>query len=470
MVIKTYFDKNNTLIYNSNVNTGLNPITELYYGGSQFGPQFTRFIFHFDETKIKNLYTDKTFADITKLKHTLRMTNTGFLDPSLLNTNMGIKERTSSFILALFTLNQHFDNGVGYDYTACGPHCDDNATGISVMPSNWFYAKTTEPWIDGNGTFTGATSGVTIATQSFDYGNENIEIDITDYVNGVITGNTNYGLGLAFDEVFEESISEYLKYVGFFTNRTQTFYEPYVETVYSNHITDDRNNFFLDKPNKLYLYVNVAGNPVNLDALPTVTIYDNTDMPISGYTSSEITHVTKGVYCIDINIPTGSSNIETMYSDVWSGISINGITRPNISLNFVVKDSFGYYNSGDSNPLPKKIAVNISGIRDMEIIKRGDVRKAIVSARIPYTIEQTQAVSSLKYRIYIKEGNAEITVIDFQPIELTNNYYYFLIDTPSLLPNTYYIDILAESNLEVTTLKEVNRFIIANQVELRANR
>jgi hypothetical protein len=46
-----------------------------------------------------------------------------------------------------------------------------------------------------------------------------------------------------------------------FTNNTQTFYEPYIETKYDNHIIDDRNNFILDKLNKLYLYVNVGGNP-----------------------------------------------------------------------------------------------------------------------------------------------------------------------------------------------------------------
>jgi hypothetical protein len=48
----------------------------------------------------------------------------------------------------------------------------------------------------------------------------------------------------------------------------------------------------------------------------------------------------------------------------------------------------------------------------VEKIKRGDVR-VIVSARIPYTVEQTQTISDLKYRLYVNEGNAELTVIDF---------------------------------------------------------
>jgi hypothetical protein len=45
-------------------------------------------------------------------------------------------------------------------------------------------------------------------------------------------------------------------------------------------------------------------------------------------------------------------------------------------------------------------------------IKRGDIRKVIVSARIPYTVEQTQIISGLKYRLYVSEGSAELTVID----------------------------------------------------------
>jgi hypothetical protein len=48
-----------------------------------------------------------------------------------------------------------------------------------------------------------------------------------------------------------------------------------------------------------------------------------------------VTHVTKGIYSIDIIIPTNISNENTMYSDVWSGISIQGVSRPNISLSLL---------------------------------------------------------------------------------------------------------------------------------------
>jgi hypothetical protein len=51
----------------------------------------------------------------------------------------------------------------------------------------------------------------------------------------------------------------------------------------------------------------------------------------------------------------------------------------------------------------------------------------------------------------------------FQPIEMASNYYYFLIDTASLIPNTYYLDVLVTTNLEVTTIKCYTNSRMVNQ-------
>jgi len=465
MVIRTYFDKNNTIIKDQNLNTGLNPVTELFYGGVDTQQQYSRFLFHFDETRLKSLYTGGTFTDLTKLTHTLRLTNTASFDTGLLNGTMGAKARTTSFNLIVFKIGQDWDNGVGYDFDVCD--LNTGSCAVSISPSNWVTPQTALTWIGGTGVYSGSPSGITVTTQHFDKGNENIEMDITDYVNGLLTGDTNYGLGIAYERGLEQINTTALQYVGFFTNNTQTFYEPFVETIYSNHIKDDRNDFFLDKDNKLYLYVNLAGNPTNLDNIPSVNVYDDTDTLFSAYTPADVTHVTKGVYSIDINVPTTTTNKCTMYTDIWTSITINGISRPDIELNFALKDSNEYYNIGNNDTLPRKVAVSVSGIQGRERIKRGDIRKVIVSARIPYTVEQTQKIDNINYRIYVSEGAAELTVIDFQPVEMANNYYYFLLDTASLIPNTYYLDVLVTSNLEVTTIKNALQFDIVNQVELR---
>ena len=463
MVIRTYFDRNNTIIYNNNTNVGRNPITEIYYGGAGATQSYTRLLFQFNEAKLQNLYNDKTYPDLTKLKHTLKMTNTGSFDKELLGkkTAKG-KVRTSSFDLILFPITQEWDEGNGYDYET------STYIGDSLKlsgPSNWIEPETSTNWTEP-GVYSG--SPTVLATQHFEQGNENIEMDVTSVVNSYITGSTNYGLGVAFVRTLEETITTDYQYVGFFTRHTQTFYEPFIETTYDNVISDDRSDFYLDKTNKLYLYSNLGGTPTNLDSLPGVVIRDGNGDVFSAITSSGVTQVTKGVYCVEVNVPTTTGNTDCIgFTDTWSGITVNGVTRPNIELDFILKDSNKFYNIGDEYGLPKKVGLTITGIKLDERIYRGDIRKVIVSTRIPYTIEQKQSVDSLKYRLYVKEGRNEFTVIDFQDVNMANNSNYFLLDTESLVPGTYFLDIRVQSNLEVTTSKEVISFDIVSQSNSR---
>lgn len=469
MVIRTFFDKDNTIILDEYTNTSRNPVTELYYGGgtgSTLTQTYSRYLFYFDVERLKSFYTGGTYPDITKMTHTLKMTNTGSLDKELLGKDTcDGKKRSSSFDLILFPINQYWDEGVGYDYANCTYVLGQSA--LAASPSNWFQATTLSAWTE-SGVVTGATSGITIASQHFELGNENLEMDITDYVNGLLTGNTNNGLVLAYQQEYENLRTVEYQYVGFFTRHTQSIYEPFVETTYADHINDNRHDFYLDKDNELYLYVNLGGTPTNLDTIPAVTVYDYNGDVFSAYTPSDVTHVTKGVYKIDINVPTTNDYTEDfMFTDVWSGITINGINRPNITLDFALKDSMGWYNIGDNDSLPKKVGVVASGIQRGEKIKRGDIRKVILKTKIPYTVNQEQRIDSAEYRVYVKEGRNDLTIIDYQPIELANNHNYFLLDTASMIPNTYYVDIKVTSNLEVTTLNEVLFFDIVSQSELR---
>ena len=467
MVKRTFFDRNNTIIYNNNTNTGRNPVAELFYGGRGADNKYSRMLFYFDETDLKDLYSDGTYADLSKLKHTLRLTNTGSFDKELMgNATCDGKDRACSFDLILFPIDQTWDEGVGYDYDACTTFIGGNAS-TSICPSNWVEAQTNVSWSGGNGTYTGTTTAIT-KTIHFEQGNENIELDISDIVNGYLTGDTNHGLGIAFTRALEITETGSYQYVGFFTRHTQTFYEPHVETVYDCHIMDDRANFYLDKTNKLYLYVNAGGEPTNLDSNPSVEIIDNNDVVFSSITSSGVTHVTKGVYCVEVNVPTTSAYTDCyMFTDVWSNIVINGIARPDIELDFALVDSNKYYNIGNNDTMPQKYAFNVSGIRNDERIKRGDIRRVGVTARIPYTANQTAVIDGLEYRLYVKEGRNEFTVIDFQPVERTFNHNYFLLDTESLIPNTYYLDVKVTSNNEVTTIKDTLSFDIVSQSDLR---
>lgn len=469
MVIHTFFDKCNTIIKDSPVNVGLNPIAELNYS-----KLITRTILHFDHNKVKDLVCNKTYPDIKKLKHVLKMVNCGSIDPSTFNkknftsTFNGKKERAISFDLIFFLIPQEWDNGRGFDYVEdlyMGSH-----NSLSTEGSNWYQAKNGFLWntegiyttnklsveLDKFSSKEGNKSDIIIGVSHFDFGNENINLDITNIFNKYITGElTNYGIGIAFSPTLELTKKEFTQYVGFFTQFTNTFFEPYVETTYNEVISDDRASFYLDKPNKLYFYSNLGGVPTNLDELPICII---NDLEIASK------QATKGVYYIELELSSNDYGNKEMIYDTWTNIIYKGKKLKDVELDFVTLSEFDFYQFGDGDQLPKQYVPSIRGINYSEKIKRGDIRKVIVEARIPYTTNQLQMIDNMEYRLYVHDGVRELDVISWRKIEKCWNHNYFLIDTNILLPNRYYIDVKFYSNLEVKHFDNVLSFDIVNDV------
>jgi hypothetical protein len=465
MVTRTYIDKNNTIIFGTLINTGRNPIAELYYGGKETQTDYTRHLLYFDISDLQQKYNNGELGDLSNVTHTLRMTNSSFFDGDLQAQKLlDGKQRTSSFNLVLFRVNKLWDEGCGYDYQQfMGVHPSDDITFVESA-SNWINATTTVAW-DEPGVYSGSPSGVTVTTQHFDKGNENIEMNITNEVNSLITGGTtNYGYGIAFERDLETKEVVPSQYVGFFTRHTQTYYEPFVETSYNNPIRDDRKNFYRGKTNRLYLYTNLGGEPTNLDSKPSVVVKDGNGTLFSSFTSNDVVQQTKGVYYIELFVPITSSDC-TIFTDTWSDIVINGINRPDVTLQFEIKDDTEYYNFGDSESLPIEYTFNLSGIRRDEKIKRGDQRKVFVNARIPYTVNETSVIDGLQYRLWIREGNTEVNVINWTDVNKSYLKNYFILDTSWMIPNEYYIDIKLTSNQLVKTYTNTLKFNIVNQVE-----
>ena len=64
-------------------------------------------------------------------------------------------------------------------------------------------------------------------------------MDITEIFNKFITGELeNQGIGIAFAPSFATLSTYKTQYVGFFTQHTHSFFEPYVETTYDETIED----------------------------------------------------------------------------------------------------------------------------------------------------------------------------------------------------------------------------------------
>ena len=497
-LLRSYINKNNTIISNSYANTGRNPVTQLNFGSSDlvipdYG--YTRFIFDLDLDLLREKIElgDISTGCTSAMTHTLQMTNTSSFEQELLNTDMSDgRRRASSFDLILFRipkisgstgLPQLWDEGVGYDFT----ETNNNQNGIngglypityvddrsySTRPSNWYKNTNLSGWSE-NGIYNNKNQGVVnysaitiVDTQHFQFGNEDINFDMTNEINGIIFGTITgvTGWGVAYKPDMENVTGLTDSYsVGFFTRHTQTFYQPYLSTDYDDLILDDRNNFVKNQVNKLYLYVFENGVPVNLDSTPYVRIEDRAGSVVPSMSSMSTCLRTKGVY--EVVVPNGFSAYTSPceFFDIWSGLTINGQSIPNVTNQFILKNYSSKIQIGSLTREPEKFGFDFYGILQNEKILNTDIRKVGVTIKKAYTTQQLLQNIDAFYRIYVREGNTEVQVQDWTKINRTPNEYYFIFDTRDKIPNEYYVDIKVNISGEVDTYKKQLTFQIVNK-------
>ena len=471
IITKTYLSKCNTIVKDSAVNLSLNPVMELNYGKG-----LTRSIVYFDHSKVQKLIEDGTYLNTDKLRHTLHITNTASLMKKEFNCGLidyvggGEKERAVSFDLIFFYIPKPWDSGKGYDYVK--DLYNGSYRAVSTDASNWYNRRNYIKWdeegiystetlskeMDKATSLEGNTSAIIFGYQHFEYGNEDICLDITCVFNKFLTGEIeNNGIGIAFSPALEQTQRKKTQYVGFFTQSTHTFFEPYVETIYDETIEDDRNNFYLDKDNKLYFYASVGGNYVNLDELPTCTING---------AQKAVKQATKGVYYTEVNLSSKEYGENTMIYDIWGNIKYNGQTFDDVEMSFVTKSAQGYFSFG--KPTTEQISQyipTIYGINFKEEIKRGDIRKVNVDCTIKYTSNQQMSVDCMEYRIYVLEGDErQHDVIKWTKIERTSEENYFLVNTNELPPSRYYVDVRVKKNNEIYNHLNLLEFDIVSDV------
>jgi hypothetical protein len=488
-LLRTYFSKDTTIVRNSCVNTGRNPVTELFYGGSTNinDTKYSRYLFNIDFSELIN---NLSCVDLTgnSVTHTIKMTNTSCFDRELYcRTNcssVGDVRRATSFDLVLFEVQEDWDEGNGYDYTdSTSISCEEANKTFCESPANWLERKTNTTWTN-SGVYSGnpVTNGIVLGTQSFDHGDENLCIDVTTYINNILlTGNTGttYGFGLAYEYPTEILTDDDTFYVGFFGRETNTVYEPFIETTFNDVIKDDRDKFYLDKDNRLYLYLNAGGEPVDA-TFNNVIIRDHNDNTYQTIPSSDITKQSCGVYYVTVNIPNNPVSGycgNLLFSDTWQQVTINGNNLGDSEQEFILRDEEGYYTVGTTmasgaNGLGVGSSSNLSiydysftvrGIKYQEKIKRGDTRRVNIDARIPLTLDQVGVIDKIYYRIFIREGNTQIDYIDWSEVSRTFDGNYFLVDTSWFIPNDYYLEVKIESGNEVVTYDDVIKFEVVSE-------
>ena len=508
MIRHIFLDKTNTITKGSLWNTGLNPILEINYG-----KELSRGLIHFDVDEIGKLISDGTFKDTSKLCCKLKMVNCASVDGVPYDKRIHHRaaepvERASSFDLILFKLPQDFDAGKGFDYASDFWVMDNHSRAYVNEASNWYYAQMGKCWevdsdkmipdengrididenhpmyfyqyvesggsqyrvkinLDGgiysheklvdeyNKYLSGETS-IIVGSQHFDFGAENLEINVTDYVLECLETGKNYGLGLAYVPGLERIRTNKQQYVSFFTDLTNTFFHPFVECVYNDPIMDNRGNCCIGRTNKLYLYSNIDGEPVSLDEGITCSV-DGQEY--------EVKQGGKGVYYIEIN-PVGME-VESIHYDLWSNLSLNGNPIEDVEQEFVVMPTQNFLSVGSSSAGADKTVPQMSGINDGEELARGEIREVVVDFRKEYTTNRKQLLDRAEYRLYVKDANREYDVIEYTPVEMAFLNNFFIINTEDLIPNDYYVDVRVVYGREIRYYKKALRFRVVSNVTER---
>jgi hypothetical protein len=482
----SYFKKNNTILSNSYTNTGRNPVTEIFYGNfvySAFPNGYSRFIFDLDLTLLRAKISDGTISTTcsSAMTHTLRMTNTSSFGEDLKNTQTSNgRMRATSFDLILFRIPysnseeltpQEWDEGVGYDFADLIYEYSEFDKNFSDRPSNWFKTTTVSSWTQ-EGIYNNKNTGtvnyndlVIVDTQHFEFGDENVEFNMTNEINSILNGSlvNTTGWGMAFKPQVENLTGLTQPYeVQFFTRHTQTFYEPFLETNYNDVIDDDRNNFTLGKVNKLYLYLFDNGNPVKLDVPPTVDITDTNGDLVPGASGLTSCLRTRGIYEVTMP-PFIGYKTPCSFSDTWKGLIFNGLSLSNVTNEFAVYPLKKSLQIGTDSVEPKLYGFDYYGIKQDEKILNTDIRKVGVIIKQAYSTAKLLPNVDSFYRVYVREGQIEVQVQDWTLVNKTPNEYYFIFDTKDKIPNEYYVDIKVLTSGEVDTYKRQLKFQIVNQ-------
>ena len=142
-----------------------------------------------------------------------------------------------------------------------------------------------------------------VTTSSFDVGYEDMEVEITDLMQVVLSGSgrqalPNLGFLVKLGQSEEKNNVDYSEKL-FFSKDTSTIYSPQVIVKYNDFRADDRGYMLTDTPNRLYLNYSKRGNLVDIKGI--------TNGPVSSRNMSSF--LTCSIFSGNLSgtLPTGSS-------------------------------------------------------------------------------------------------------------------------------------------------------------------
>ena len=178
-----------------------------------------------------------------------------------------------------------------------------------------------------------------LAEQSFSAADNDLSLDVTSFVESIITDSTvDYGLGVYLTSSQEAAAQSYYKKVFYSRQYSDEAYRPQLEARWNNSLQDDTDNFFLsssrassaDNLNTIYIYNQIRGNLKNIPAVGTsdilVSFYSGSATAPSGSklalpagggvsadgdTNATGSYVSPGIY--SVSVAFNSSSLDYIY-------------------------------------------------------------------------------------------------------------------------------------------------------------
>lgn len=429
-IFRSYLSKNNTIINKSLHNTAKNEVVELSYGNlkqSLATPNdtiFTRVLIAIDFENIKKTITKEVLKQNMVVSHKLKMWNTINLRKDLIGKNVYDNSRRAYGVsVKLYKMNEHWLEGVGHDfnYETTFMVSDDNST----KPSNWFKKNILDDWA-----FDGVlnNSMFLLGQQYFENGDENLEIDVTTDVDGVLFDDVeHYGYLLAFDISIEGLDDDWLNKLHFFSKYTQTFFEPFLETEYVSEIRDDRDNFFIGEDNKLV--IKSKSEPLE------VVFYDDCDLIYDN--STVINALGNGFYSVDINIPESQNYPDFInFTDEW--VFGDGSKT---KKKFMLKKAKEF-----GKTVLDEYFLHLKNFKNKSVFLPENIRRFAIETK---TLSGKKFDKTVKYSLYVLQGNNRIEIIPNTKTNSFDNEYWFDLDFSWLIPKTYYLTLQVFDNDDV---------------------
>jgi hypothetical protein len=136
-------------------------------------------------------------------------------------------------------------------------------------------------------------------------------------------------------------------------------------------------------------------------------------------------------------------------------------------MEFEVHPKTRKFSIGSSSEIRKDLVPSFYGINDDETITIGEVREISVDMRQKYSTDKKELINNADYRLYVKDGNREVDVLPYQPIEKAFLNNFFVLYTEDLIPNQYFIDIRIQIGRETKYYREALRFKVVSNVTER---